>query len=96
MLISKQRRLRHFELNAFASLVVIFFVQFKADKVAFFTDGSDGSSAAAHAVVENASPHIGISTDKVLNECYWLLRRVEGIGRMFFIKADNAPWEFFI
>lgn len=56
MLISKQRRLRHFELNAFASLVVIFFVQLKPDKVAFFTDSSDGSSAAAHAVVENAPP----------------------------------------
>lgn len=56
MLISKQRRLRHFELNAFASLVVIFFVQLKPDKVSLFADGCDGSSTAAHAVVENAPP----------------------------------------
>lgn len=41
-------------------------------------------------------PHIGISTYKILDKGDWLLRRVEGIGRMFFIKADNAPWEFLI
>ena len=96
MLISKQRRLRHFELNAFASLVVIFFVQFKSDEVSLFSDGCDGSSSAAHAVVKNALTNIGISTDKILDKSYWLLRRVEGIGRMFFIKAENAPWEFLI
>ena len=34
MLISKQRRLRHFKLNTVASLVVIFFVQLKTDEIA--------------------------------------------------------------
>ena len=56
MLILKQRRLHHFKLNALASLVVIFFVQLKPDEVPFFSDTGDSSSAAAHAVVENAPP----------------------------------------
>ena len=56
MLILKQRRLHHFKLNALASLVVIFFVQLKADEVSLFSDAGDGGSAAAHAVIKNAPP----------------------------------------
>lgn len=96
MLILKQRRLHHFKLNALTSLVVIFFVQLKTDEIPLFPDAGDGGSAAAHAVIKNAPPHISISTYKILDKSYWLLRRVEGIGRMFFVEAYNALWEFFI
>ena len=43
--------MRHFELNALASLVVILLVEFKADEIALLTDGCNGGGAAAHTVV---------------------------------------------
>ena len=41
------------QLDALASLVVIFFVELKADEVALLTDGCNGGGAAAHERVED-------------------------------------------
>ena len=43
--------MRHFELNALASLVVILLVELEADEVALLFYTSNGGGAAAHAVV---------------------------------------------
>ena len=42
--------LRQLKFNAIASLVVIFFVQFKADEVALLTDGCNGGGAIYNSV----------------------------------------------
>ena len=44
--------LRQLKFNAIASLVVIFFVQFKADEVALLFYTSNGGGAAAHEGIE--------------------------------------------
>ena len=46
-----------FAFDAGNGLVVVFFVEFKADVVTVFFDTGDGGGAAAHAVVENYPPH---------------------------------------
>ena len=72
MLISKQRRLRHFELNALASLVVIFFIQFKADEVPLFLDAGDSGSAAAHKRIEDGITFQARIDNMFLKEWCWL------------------------
>ena len=65
-------------LDALASLVVIFFVQLKADEVAvLLVCGYAGGSAAA-GVVQYRVPFVGIGQDKVTQEVKGLLGGVEG------------------
>lgn len=48
---SEQRELRLLQLDALASLVVILLIELEADEIAFLFYTSNGSGAAAHAVV---------------------------------------------
>ena len=55
---SEQRELSALVVDALASLVEVFLVQFKADEVPLLLDASDGRRAAAHEGVENDIPSL--------------------------------------
>jgi hypothetical protein len=59
VMLSEECELPLFHVDALASLVEVFLVQFKSDKVAFLLDASDGGRAAANEGVENYPPHFG-------------------------------------
>ncbi len=78
-MLSEECELPLFHVDALASLVEVFLVQFKSDKVAFLLDTSDGGCAAAHAVVEHGVALVCVGQDKLAEQVNGLLRGVNTI-----------------
>ena len=84
-----------FHFYSLASLVVVFLVQFKPDKVSFFFYTSNSGRATAHAIVKHYITWICVCANEILNESDGLLSRVEAAMNIP-LKYDNISWIFFV
>ena len=66
-----------FGFDTFASLFVIIFVKFKADKVPLLLDAGNGGSSAAHAVVKDGIALVGVGADEIGKQFDWFLRGMQ-------------------
>ena len=77
-------------LDALASLVEVFLVQFKADEVPTLLDASDGGRAAAHAVVEHRVALVSIGQYEIAQQVNGLLGGVNVFANvMLLFDVDN-------
>ena len=76
-MLSEESRLRHFDLKALASLVVILLVELKADEVSLLFNTSNGGCAAAHTVVEHRVALVGVGENELAQQVNGLLGGVK-------------------
>ena len=91
ILLSEQRELRLFQLDALASLVVILLVELEPDEVALLFYTSNGGGAAAHTVIQYGVALVGVGANEVLKQLNRLCRRVQLL--FVSVEFDDVYWE---